>query len=132
MYCDFEIMHMNTHMQLASLSEEARLGVLVGVANHTPNVPTPTVVIGQCVCVQSGAPLPALTELGCSRTPSWQATRELVARHFPAGSEVCGVWLKTGGGDDSVQKIVEVLCRATDLLVSSSLIPMLCLSGAWE
>ena len=110
-------MHTRTHTcKLASLSEDARLGVLVGVASHAPNNSTPTVVVSQCVCVQSRPPLPALTELGCRQAPDWQATREVVARHFPAGCEVCGVWVRTGG-DDSVQKIVEVLCQATDLLV---------------
>lgn len=62
------------------------------------------------------APLPALTELGLHPAPDWQATRDAVAKHFPAGCEVCGVWVRVGG-DDSAQRIVEVLCQTTDLLV---------------
>ena len=109
--------HPHTHTRkFASLSEDARLGVLVGVANHAPNSSPPTVVIGQCVCVQSRRSIPTLTELGRYPAPDWQATREVVAKHFPAGCEVCGVWVRMGG-DDSAQKIIEVLCQMTDLLV---------------
>ena len=75
-------------------------------------------VVGQCACVQLQTPLADLVKFNLP-TPDWTATREIVARHFPAGCEGCGVWVRMVEecSRERVQELMDVLHKETDLQV---------------
>ena len=80
--------------------------------------PLPFVVVGWCACVQLQTPLGDLVKFSLL-SPNWTATREMVARHFPAGCEECGVWVRMveGCSREHVQELMDVLHKKTDLQV---------------
>lgn len=100
----------------------AALGLVVGLRRYrcaTDGATSlPFVVVGQCACVQLQTPSADLVKFGLP-TPDWTATRETVARHFPAGCEGCGVWVRMveGCSREPVQELMDVLHKITDLQV---------------
>ena len=77
-------------------------------------------VVGICAAVQNGG-IPGNSRLKeCSLTnPDWEATREVVARHYPAGTKVSGIWLRRHQEDgcEQVVSLVQLLINSTSLKV---------------
>ena len=93
------------------------LGLVVGLERHSD---TPAfVVVGQCACEQLQIPLEKLVKFNLP-SPNWTATKEVVAQHFPAGCNGCGVWVRStveGCSKEHVEEVMEILCRRTDIQV---------------
>ena len=77
-------------------------------------------MVGICAAVQNGGP-PSNSRLKeCSLTnPDWEATRKVVARHYPAGTKASGIWLRRHQeeGSEQVVSLVQLLINSTGLKV---------------
>lgn len=79
--------------------------------------PLVVVVVGVLVAVES-RPVAALQSHGLP-SPNWEASAELVRRHYPAGTRAAGVWLKREGPGDQeqIQLLLKSLVENTNLKV---------------
>lgn len=76
-------------------------------------------VVGVCATVEREKPLAALKACGLA-SPDWEASKELVARHYPTGTEVAGVWLRREMDEDreEIMSVLQLLINTTGLNVS--------------
>lgn len=76
------------------------------------------VVVGVLAAVERARPVAALQSHGLP-SPNWEASAELVRRHYPAGTRAAGVWLKREGpGDEEqIKLLLKSLAENTNLKV---------------
>lgn len=78
------------------------------------------IVVGACAAVQRSNPPTSHRLKGCGLTNSdWEASKELVARHYPAGTRAAGIWLRRDKEEDreEVTSLVQLLIDNTGLKV---------------
>lgn len=100
------------------------MGVVVRVPTPSPSGQNAALgeveeaVVGVCAAAETDKPLAALKVHGLA-SPDWQASKELLARHYPAGTEAAGVWLRREKEEDREQIIshVQLLINHTGLKV---------------
>ena len=78
----------------------------------------PLVVVGMLAAVEKDRPLASLQSHSLP-SPNWEASAELVQRHYPAGTRAAGVWLKREGpGDEEqIKLLLKSLAENTNLKV---------------
>ena len=78
-------------------------------------------MVGVSAAVERDKSLPRLQEHGLA-SPDWDASRKFVARHYPAGTEAAGIWLRREGGEDKekVEALITLLIESTGLKVRLS------------